>query len=422
MINFIIYLAFLFSLFYFLIRNRFDFLLVFFLSLSLYHWQIIFGKIVLPPYYFEVSNNSKLIISFVFLIHTSITFLHDVINKNKGITFETLNVTKKYNLIFYILSFVSFFLTVRALYIVGVDFIDKGDYAVALLDNNISMIWLHYPATMSLLYATLTKNRYLFILSLLPLLNYAYMGYRADFIVAIVGCLSIYSYNSKLFSHRILKVFLFTSILFVFFSIYKITYYYLKNPNVSVVEKFYETSQQENYQSPREYFINIFFYNEWGQVASNLSLSAENNLGKYYKFSTVIIGSIPFVKKFTNITEDDVRFSRLISEYANPGFSYGIGSTIWGEAYAAFNIFGVILFSIIISLIIAFLNQMFYRPSLIYLSSLMFLSFISFYVHRNDLTLLFAHLKNIIFLLIVSYPIFLLFKFIQQSIRNETKK
>jgi hypothetical protein len=111
------------------------------------------------------------------------------------------------------------------------------------------------------------------------------------------------------------------------------------------------------------------------------------------------------MKRITNITEDDVRFSRLIDKYANPGFSYGLGSTIWGEGYAAFNLFGVILFSLVVSIIISCLNSAFYRSSLLLIISPYFLSYLSFYIHRSELALVFAHLKNIIFLLLVSLVI-----------------
>ena len=200
----LIYLAFSFSLFYFIIRNRVDFLLIFFLSLSLYHWQIIGGEIILPPYRFEVSSNSKLIISLVYIIHTFITILHDYLYKNKKerITFDNLNVTRKYDSIFYILCFLSLILTIRAISIVGINFIYKSEYAVALLDNNIGMVWLHYPAAISILYATLTKNRVLFLLSLIPLFFYAYVGFRAVLITAYVGIITIYCFNSKLIEKK----------------------------------------------------------------------------------------------------------------------------------------------------------------------------------------------------------------------------
>lgn len=407
LVNYAIYFVASSSLFYFLFRNRFDFLFVFFLSTILYHWQIIGGTIITPPYSFKVNDVSKIIISLVLFIHTSITIVHDLINKKK-ITYDNINITKKYDLIAYILCLLSLFLTLRAMYIVGFDFVYKHEYKQALAASNISMIWLHYPAAMTLIYGTLAKNRTIFLLSLLPLLFYAYTGYRAELIIALIGCSTIYAFNSKLNSFKFIKIGLVVMILFIFFAVYKITYYDIKKDNLSVVESF--ERQSSFYGTNNEYLIKILFYNEWAQIASNLTLSTEKNLGKYYDFPTVVIGSIPFIKKFTDINEDDVRFSRIIDKYANPGHSYGLGSTIWGEAYAAFHLFGVFIFSIIVSLIIAFLNNRFYYPNFIFLFSTLFLSFLSFYIHRNDLALVFAHVKNIVFLLLVSGFIFLIIK------------
>ena len=376
-------------------------MLVFFLSLSLYHWQIIGGEIILPPYRFEVSSDSKLIVSLVYIIHTFITILQDYLYKNKKerITFDNLNVTRKYDSIFYILCFLSLILTIRAISIVGINFVYKSEYALALLDNNIGMVWLHYPAAISILYATLTKNRVLFLLSLLPLFFYAYVGFRAVLITAYIGIITIYCFNSKLIEKKTLSIGFFSIIIFLFFAFYKVTYYDIKNEETNVIKKFNERS---THYEPNEYIKKILFYNEFGQTASNLSLSTEQNLGNYYQISTVIFGSIPFIKRITNITEDDVRFSRLIEQYANPGFSYGIGSNIWSEGYAAFNLFGVVLFSLVVSIIISFLNSAFYRPNILLFCSLMFLSYLSFYIHRSELALVFAHLKNITFLVLVA--------------------
>lgn len=403
MIN-LIHLAFSFSLIYFIIRNRVDFLLVFFLSLSLYHWQIIGGEIILPPYRFEASSNSKLILSLVYITHTLITIFSDYLNKNRKERkpFNNLNITRKYDSIFYILFFLSFILTIRAISIVGIDFIYKSEYAIALLDNNIGMVWLHYPAAISILYATLTKNRILFLLSLLPLSFYAYVGFRAVFITAYIGIITIYCFNSKLIAKKTLTIGFLSMIIFLFFAFYKVTYYDIKDEGTDAIEKF---NARSAYFEKNEYIKKILFYNEFGQTASNLSLSAEQNLGKYYQISTVIFGSIPYMKRITNISENDVRFSRLIEQHANPGFSYGIGSNIWGEGYAAFNLFGVILFSSVVSIIISFLNSALYRPNILLFCSLMFLSYLSFYIHRSELALVFAHLKNITFLVLVSLVI-----------------
>jgi hypothetical protein len=404
LINIIIYSALGFSLFYFLIRNRVDFLLLFFLSLTLYHWQIIGGEIILPPYRFEVSSNSKLIVSLVYIIHTFITILHDYLNKNKKerITFDNLNVTRKYDSIFYILTFLSLILSIRAISIVGTDFMFKADYADALQENNIGMVWLHYPAAISILYATLTKNRLLFLLALLPLSFYAYIGFRAVFITAYIGIVIIYSFNSKLIQKKTLIIGFLSTIIFLSAAFYKVTYYDIRNKEIDFTERF--NKRAARYEK-NEYIKKVLFYNEFGQTSSNLSLSAEQNLGQYYQISTVIFGSIPFVKRIANITEDDVRFSRLIEQYANPGFSYGLGSSIWGEGYAAFNLFGVILFSLAVSIIISYLNSAFYRSNLLLILSPYFLSYLSFYIHRSELALVFAHLKNVIFLLLVSLVI-----------------
>ena len=208
-------------------------------------------------------------------------------------------------------------------------------------------------------------------------------------------------------------------ILFIFFALYKISYFEIKDDEIGVIESFEIRSSY--YDSTSEYLKKIFFYNEWGQVASNLSLSTQNDLGRYYDLPKVVIGSIPLIKNFSDISEEDVRFSRLIKKYANPGFTYGLGSNIWGEAYAALNIFGVILFSIIISLLIAILNKKFYTSNPLYLFSILFLSFLSFYVHRNDLTLVFAHVKNIVFLIILTGFLFIIYKTFKFLLFNSKK-
>ena len=398
--NILIYSSLILSLFYFLLRNRVDFLLVFFISTVLYHWQIIYGTIIVPPYSFEVNDISKIIIMIVLITHLIITCIHDTIN-NKNVLIN-IHDLKSYNRIAYVLCFISLFLTIKALYIVGYQFTYKDEYKNALAENNISMIFTYYSSAMSLLFGILTRNRKLIILSFLPLINYAYMGYRALFVVAIIGSITISFYNTKLFSKKILKLTSIIILVFLFFSIQKVIYYEVKKTeNFSLknhVEKI--ISKDARYDNLNEYLKSIFFYSEFGQTSSNLTLSIDNELGKKYDFTTMLLGSIPFVKNFSDISEDDVRFSRLIRNYANPGFSYGLASNVWGEAYAALGFFGVFLFSIIVSSTISVLNSVFFRKNIFYLFNILFLSFLSFYIHRNDMTLIFAHIKNSVFLII----------------------
>jgi len=412
-----IYFSLTFSLIYFLLRNRIDFPLVFLASTIIYHWQIIGGKIIIPPYYFDANEESKLVIGLVLFIHTTATFLFDKSNFNR-INYQDFVISKKYDSLAYILCFISLFLTFKAFLSVGINFIYKQEYSGALRNAGISMVWLHYPAAISLLYATLTKKRILFLLSIVPLLFYAYMGYRAVIVLALIGSITIYSYNAKLNTIKAIRISLLTIIIFVFFASYKVTYYNFKDKEISVSENF---KLRSSYFEENEYIKKILFYNEFGQTASNLSLSIEANLGKYYSLSIVIIGSIPFVKKITKINEDDVRFNRLIERYANPGFSYGLGSSIWAEAYAAFNLVGVIMFAFLLSIIISFLNKSFYRPKSLFVFSPLFLSFLSFYIHRSELTLFFAHLKNLIFLILMSFIILIIIQNLKLFIVNQSK-
>ena len=94
-INLIIYFSVASSLFYFLIRNRIDFLLVFFLSTLLYHWQIIGGKIIVPPYTFKASSESMIILSTVLLTHMIITLFHDLIIKER-ITYKDISISHRH--------------------------------------------------------------------------------------------------------------------------------------------------------------------------------------------------------------------------------------------------------------------------------------------------------------------------------------
>ena len=79
----ILQIFFAFSLIYFLFRNQIDFLLLCFLAASLYSWQIIYGTIWVPPYIFEASYQSKIIILIVLVNILAFTFLNDLILKDK---------------------------------------------------------------------------------------------------------------------------------------------------------------------------------------------------------------------------------------------------------------------------------------------------------------------------------------------------
>ena len=80
-----------------------------------------------------------------------------------------------------------------------------------------------------------------------------------------------------------------------------------------------------------EFLAYAYFSAEFGQAASNLSISASLDLNEEFSFRNSFFGSIPFIDFITGIGEEESRFSTVIEKHANPGFSYGLGSSIWGS-------------------------------------------------------------------------------------------
>ena len=62
---------------FFLVRNRIDFLLLFFASTIWYHWQIVAGQIWVPPFSFAASNHAMWILSLVLVVILSAALIHD---------------------------------------------------------------------------------------------------------------------------------------------------------------------------------------------------------------------------------------------------------------------------------------------------------------------------------------------------------
>ena len=120
---------------------------------------------------------------------------------------------------------------------------------------------------------------------------------------------------------------------------------------------------------------------------------------------------MPGINRVHGITEDDKRFSRVIRQKANPsGASYGLGGSFWGEMYQAGGLAGVFLSALIIVSIVAGFNHAFSFSSNFFPMALMYISFLSFYVHRNDFVLVIGSLKNTIFLLSVAWVLIFLIR------------
>ncbi len=393
---------------YFIFRNRIDFLLLFFCSLVLYHWQIFSGTIWVPPYTFLASQEAMLIVIIVLTVIFGFTLIHDQVSVNDLLTRYKPDRNGTQGYIAIILLFISYVFLLYSYYRAG-DKLFLGKHEYSLAEGIKYNFFLYYPAAMVLPYSVAKKRYWLFLFSLLPLIYYFFIGYRAVFVVAIVGAVVVHNYGQRILTFRMLKILIFILFLYVFFVFFKFSYIDLKAGTFDWFETMID--QDERFDSLLDLLLWGMFSAEFGQVSSNLSLSSSLDLSQYYSFSNAFLGSISGLNSILDLNEDLKRFSHTIRIYANPGFSYGLGSTIWGEAYQAGGFFGVFVMASCIVSCIAHFNFKFARSNDSSLF-LIYISFLSFYCHRNDFVLLVGWLKNVIFLLILAYVIFFIFRIV----------
>ena len=395
----ILQIFFAFSSIYFLSRNKIDFLLLFFLATSLYSWQIIYGTIWVPPYIFEASHQSKVIILIVLSNILAFTFLNDLILKgkeNKLYDREKEKDELKFYLILLSISYLACIVTVAN---VGMELFSLGKKEIITASGLPYFFLVYYPAGMACLFFVTSKRyRYAFFASL-PLLFYVFVGFRAAAVITFITGFFIYYHNQKIFNLQLYKPILIIITIFSFFVIYKFSYIGLKIGDLSLIPKIIE--QDPRFSNYIEFIAYAYFSAEFGQAASNLSITSSLDLSEEFSFKNSFLGALPFVDFITGIGEEESRFSTVIEKYANPGFSYGLGSSIWGEIYQAGGYGGVSIFSIIVTFIIFQFNLAFMRSKERFTLFAFYIGFLAFYIHRNDFVLVVGHLKNIIFLTLI---------------------
>ena len=393
--------------FYFaFIRNRLDFMLVFYLANILYHWQIIYGWINLGKYQFDVNVESYVILIVVFVVLQVVTMLHDVFSSHRTISHVDMERCSERHNIAIILVSISCIASVLDLMQAGGNiFLGKAAFHQASVTYTMLSF---FPAAMVFIYASIYRHWVLLIASLVPLLLYLFVGFRATVVVAIIASFVAYNFNMKLISFKGLRNFLLMVLIFSFFVVYKFSYIDLKSGSLESLQKFQDVN----------YIKYTFFSTEWGQISSNLVLTSSQDLTEHYSFSNALIGSLTGVNRILAVDMKSRRFSNTIEQHANPGFSYGLGGTFWGEMFQAgggksFQLGGyvsVLLGALFVLFILAYLNYKHgYNPAR-YVYWLYFTTFLAFYLPRTDFTLAVGNFKNIIFLIVLAYIVLILLK------------
>ena len=386
-----------FSAIFFLVRNRIDFVLLMFASTILYHWQIVAGQIWVPPFTFAASNQAMWVLSLVLVVILLAALVHDQLWQSIPAVAVS-RIPKSDNvLIGYILAGFSI---VGMFYAIGV----AGDVVLSGNKNEFTNklalpydIFYYFPAAMALLIGTLYRRSFLIFVAAIPLMFYLIIGYRAVFVTALVGAFTISAFGERILQKKLLGYIILAILVFVFFVVYKFSYIAIKTGGFDWFASLVEGDSR--FDDIFEFLLWAMFSAEFGQVASNLSLSAELNRSADYAISNVFVTGIPGAGSALGISEDEVRFSRVIRAFANPGFSYGLGSSLWGEFYFAGGLPLVFIGVTAIAGSIAFFNLQLKSNPEGCATFLMFFSFLAFYSHRNDLTLVLGHFKNHVFLL-----------------------
>ena len=407
------------SFIFFLVRNKIDFLLLFFLSTTLYCWQIIYGRIWVPPYSFDASDESQIIVLIILIILFSFTIFNDLLLKGKKELQYDKNDEGDAVVFFLVLTALSYISCLVALINIGPNLLDISKKSFVAQSGLPFFFFIYYPAAMAcLFFVTSQRYKYAFYSSI-PILFYVFVGFRAAAVVTFITGFFIFYYNQRIFNLKLYKPLLVVSSVFAFFVIYKFSYIGLKLGDLSTIATIIE--QDPRFGSFLEFFAYAAFSAEFGQAASNLSLSSAIDLSQEYSFKDAFVGSIPMVDFITGIDEEKSRFSTVIEGYANPGFSYGLGSSIWGEMYQAGGYGAVAILAIFIIFLILQFNLSFLRSKNKFVLFTFFIGFLSFYVHRNDFVLITGHMKNIVILTSIGLIFFWSFKnkvSLQPFIRN----
>tara|TARA_B100002052_G_C15886303_1_gene601686 strand:- start:6307 stop:7560 length:1254 start_codon:yes stop_codon:yes gene_type:complete len=382
------------TLLYFLARNRIDFLLLFFLSTTLYSWQIIYGIIWVPPYTFPASQESKIIVLILLFVLILFTILNDLILKNKKDLPYSRAGEGDAVFFFTTLTFISYLSCLIAVLNIGPEILSISKKSFVAKSGLPFFFLLYYPAAMACLFFVTSRRYKLAFYSAVPLIFYIFVGFRAAAVITFITGFFIFYYNQKIFNLKLYKPILLVIIVFAFFVLYKFTYIGLKLGDLSTIATILE--KDPRFSNLPEFLAYAFFSAEFGQAASNLSITSSMDLSDSYSFRDAFVGSIPLVDFITGISEEESRFSTIIESYANPGFSYGLGSSIWGEIFQAGGYSGVIIFSILIIFTIFQFNLSFRRSKNKFVLFSFFIGFLSFYIHRNDFVLLTGHIKNIV--------------------------
>jgi hypothetical protein len=186
------------------------------------------------------------------------------------------------------------------------------------------------------------------------------------------------------------------------FVFYKQAYIPLKEGNFDFFED--EVRQDNRFDSTAEFLLWAAVSAEFGQVSSNLELTTSQDLSQHHSYSAVFLSSIPLLDSNEVGVTTNPRFSDTIISHANPGFSYGLGGTFWGENFVLGGFLGVFIAVIALGFFVIFAQILIFEKG--YFIFLYVATNIVFLLPKMDLYAVIGIFKNLIILILI--PIFLI--------------
>ena len=375
-----------------LFRNRIDCLLVFYLSNLLYHYGVIFNHISTGAFTDIPSLEAKAIITVVF----SSIFLVQIVDAFMGkknaysVTVMAFASSKQMQRVFVSFLYISLFSTAIFICSAGVDIFD-GKASSKASAIPFSFWGSYYFAFACSGYFFLTRRHYAFTLTTIIILFYLFVGTRAFAVLFAINLVILIMAQKKLFSGTTIKNFFVLILVFLSLALYKHMYIGLKSLEISQTAEFFA---ELNLQK----LVWMLFSAEWSQIAMNTHRVTLIENKELYNFWDMLVMALPGFNDWSHLPE---RFSEIIYFHANPGYSYGLGGAFWSEIWYAHGLLGVFIFSQIVLWYVVYCNRLLRRGSPIYLYHAPLLIFISFYLPRNDFSLLLASIKNLIISLIL---------------------
>jgi hypothetical protein len=367
------------TLLYFILRNKIDLYLLFFTANVLYGSHVIYGSIYIPPYTVQVNDNAKIILMIIFIGIILFTMIVDRIenNKVKKYVFQrNINISKNHAKVILLISLIFFAIVLS--YSISKGIISKRDLKSGI-PGMVLTLFYYFSALSFIASFFLGKKLYIF-LSAIQLVFIIVASARIYPILALISCVIIKYNGRKLISKNTVKLVLISTMVLL----------------ITVVPRYgkqmIEQAKQGNFMS---YISVVLGSYEIGQISYNLNATTSDEYTSDHTLDAVLFGAIPLLHRI--IEYKPRRFSVYIYRDLNPGFNYGLGGTFWGESYVLGGFPGVLAFLFIVLLCINIINKRIFLGSVYYPFYILTAVYLAFYLPRNDILLIIATFKNLLF-------------------------